>query len=385
MGRKRCGTCDLESSIDYLAQRHKWARNRSTTRSAGATKYVDIVYIILGSHNLTIEQIRAQHDQLNQCYSLSNSDAERVPQSGKYNFYNVRGNANIQFLPLDSSTITFTSGHVIQLAAPSPALNADEPVTDILARYKPYAGAVNVFINDLQNDLLGQADTTTETVVVTTDSVGGPEALGNSTDGFNQGKTLVHEVGHLLQMPHPWGDVNNGCLLNLFADMPATRNPNSAAELQEQKDGSWQGIGCNRWLDCNAVTTDYGCTGDFDCGSGPYEMFMNFMDYVPDKHMVMFSADQVSTMNDYLEDADSKLTIQDTADRGIIDRYTINVDTEVEEEKQTAIGEAEGSTETQSTPIVNGEETGLAWYIWVSIGVVSLVVILLLVWWLRRN
>jgi hypothetical protein len=84
---------------------------------------------------------------------------------------------------------------------------------------------------------------------------------------FDLGRTVTHELGHYLDLGHIWG---GGC----GADDGITDTPDQA--------GSYGG--------CPSITSS-------SCGST--DMHMNYMDYVNDRCMYMFSALQVSRMDNY--------------------------------------------------------------------------------------
>jgi len=94
----------------------------------------------------------------------------------------------------------------------------------------------------------------------------GPGAGCAGYASYNLGRTATHEVGHYLGLPHIWGDgacgVDDG-----FGDTPT-----SAAEY----------YGCPT-IGASSCTTD--------------DMYMNYMDYVNDACMYMFSEDQAVLMN----------------------------------------------------------------------------------------
>ncbi|MCT2564572.1 T9SS type A sorting domain-containing protein [Chryseobacterium herbae] len=133
---------------------------------------------------------------------------------------------------------------------------------------------LNIWVGDMPNPYLGWA--------YLPDAAGYPEdglAIGYKYFGttgaaqfpYNGGRTATHEIGHYFGLLHPWGeddslcgtaDNNDGC-----ADTPATNNPY---------------FGGNVFPD-NTNT----CTPS-DNGA----MFMNFMDYVTDTEMALFSNDQ---------------------------------------------------------------------------------------------
>jgi hypothetical protein len=94
----------------------------------------------------------------------------------------------------------------------------------------------------------------------------GPGAGCAGYSVYNLGRTTTHEVGHYLGLEHIWGD--GGC----GVDDGITDTPTSGAE----------------YFGCPAV-------GSNSCGTD--DMYMNFMDYVNDACMYMFSEDQAVLMN----------------------------------------------------------------------------------------
>jgi len=85
---------------------------------------------------------------------------------------------------------------------------------------------------------------------------------------FNLGRTLTHEMGHYLLLDHIWG---NGC----GVDDEVADTPNQEGE-------------------------NYNCPsfGLSSCSSN--DMFMNYMDYVDDACMYMFSAGQSTRMENFI-------------------------------------------------------------------------------------
>jgi hypothetical protein len=96
---------------------------------------------------------------------------------------------------------------------------------------------------------------------------------GNGCSGFSPGapfdlgRTVTHELGHYLDLDHIWG---GGC----GADDGISDTPNQS----------------NSYGGCPSITNT-------SCGST--DMHMNYMDYVNDRCMYMFSALQVSRMDNY--------------------------------------------------------------------------------------
>lgn len=100
-------------------------------------------------------------------------------------------------------------------------------------------------------------------------------AGSNGYETNNLGRTATHEVGHWLNLRHIWGD--DYCGDDMVADTPE----------QEQDN-----------YDCPSFPFN----ANNDCGSDANgEMFMNYMDYVDDACMVMFTAGQATRMHSALD------------------------------------------------------------------------------------
>jgi len=98
---------------------------------------------------------------------------------------------------------------------------------------------------------------------------------GTAAAPFNLGRTATHEIGHWLNLRHIWGDDGTGCAGSDFVD----DTPN-------------QGGG-------NFGTPTF---PHVSCGNGPNgDLFMNYMDYVDDVAMFMFTQGQVGRMQAALD------------------------------------------------------------------------------------
>nr|WP_276611057.1 M43 family zinc metalloprotease [Kineococcus siccus] len=84
------------------------------------------------------------------------------------------------------------------------------------------------------------------------------------------GRTATHEVGHYLDLFHLWGELQASCEdTDEVDDTPNQRGPHRGRPEFPQ------------------VSCDNGPAGD---------LFMDYMDYVDDAAMVMFTAGQVTRM-----------------------------------------------------------------------------------------
>ena len=131
---------------------------------------------------------------------------------------------------------------------------------------------LNFWACNLGEGLLGYAQfpggpTKTDGVVILFRAFG---TTGAVKAPFDKGRTATHEVGHFLGLRHIWGDMNDCTGNDFVADTPRAR----ASNFGKPK---FPHITCNN-----------GPNGD---------MFMNYMDYVDDAAMVMFTAGQVARMN----------------------------------------------------------------------------------------
>ncbi|MBN1185725.1 MAG: T9SS type A sorting domain-containing protein [Bacteroidales bacterium] len=92
-------------------------------------------------------------------------------------------------------------------------------------------------------------------------------AATNNPD-FNQGRTAVHEIGHWLNLFHIWGDDGTACSgTDNVDDTPNQAGPN------------------------------FGCPSHPHTSCSSHDMFMNYMDYVDDDCMFMFSNGQGTRVN----------------------------------------------------------------------------------------
>jgi hypothetical protein len=118
----------------------------------------------------------------------------------------------------------------------------------------------------------------TDGVVITHTAFG---TTGTAAAPFNLGRTATHEIGHWLDLFHIWGDDGTGCTgTDHVADTP------------------------------NQGGSNYACPSfpHTSCGNAPNgDMFMNYMDYVDDRCMVMFTAGQVARIDATFEGPRSSL------------------------------------------------------------------------------
>jgi hypothetical protein len=270
-----------ETKPEYRARRlEAEADTRRRIDSGEATKVaaklvtipvvVNVVYAT-DEENISDGQVNSQIKALNRDYRAKNADKSKVPSAWK----SLVVDANIAF-ELEAITRTETE---VESFGPDDKVKAkktggaDPRQTD---RY------LNIWVCNLGEGLLGYAQfpggpAKTDGVVILHTAFG---TQGTASVPFNKGRTATHEVGHFLSLRHIWGDRNDCSGNDFVADTP----PAQAANNGKPK---FPHITCNN-----------GPSGD---------MFMNYMDYVDDDTMVMFTVGQVARMNATLAGPRKKL------------------------------------------------------------------------------
>lgn len=210
------------------------------------------------AENISLAQIQSQIDVLNKDFNATNSDFGSVPAL----FAGVKANVGISFV-LDvvnrkSTTKTSWGTNDAMKKTASGGLNPTAPTTKL-----------NLWVCTIGGGILGYAQfpggaSATDGVVIDSKYLG---TTGTATAPFNKGRTATHEVGHWMNLRHIWGDAT--CGNDLVSDTPTHNAPN------------------------------YGVPGYphySTCSGTPVEMTMNYMDYVDDAAMYMFSNGQKTRM-----------------------------------------------------------------------------------------
>lgn len=242
---KRC-----QSFIDQLNQ-----GKVSVTDTIHIPVVVHVIYNT-DAGNISDEQIRSQIKVLNQDFNKKNSDIDQVPEE----FENVVADVKLHF-ELARTFRVFS--------------NKKAWGTQDQMKYNTNGGSntfepknhLNIWVCTIGSGILGYAqfpgdNLRTDGIVVDTKYFG---TTNNVQAPFNQGRTTTHEVGHWLNLRHIWGDGN--CNMDDFvSDTPVSNQPN---------------YGCPQYPISHCESND---------------MFMNYMDYVDDSCMFMFTKGQKQRM-----------------------------------------------------------------------------------------
>jgi hypothetical protein len=143
---------------------------------------------------------------------------------------------------------------------------------------------LNIWVCTLGGGLLGYAQfpggpPETDGVVIRNTAFG---RRGTAAAPFNKGRTATHEVGHYLNLSHIWGENR----------IPTCADTDFVSDTPNQFDKNY-GKPTFPHISCNNAPK-----GD---------MFMNYMDYVDDDSMFMFTHGQVARMHATLADSRSAL------------------------------------------------------------------------------
>jgi hypothetical protein len=244
---------------------------------------VHVVYHTL-TENISIDQVASQIDVLNEDFSKRNPDVNSVPSVWR----DAVGDARIVFKLADRDPDGAVTSGITRTSTLVAAFGDDDAVKSAAsggADAWPADRYLNVWVCHLE-DILGYAQfpggpAHTDGVVIDYRAFG---ASGTAESPFNLGRTATHEVGHWLNLFHIWGDDGMGCAgTDQVDDTPNQAGPNTGNPSFPH------------------VT----------CGNGPDgDMFVNFMDYVDDRCMVMFTVGQVERMHAALDEVRSSFSVE---------------------------------------------------------------------------
>jgi hypothetical protein len=233
--------------------------------------------------DISDEQVVSQIEVLNEDYAAANADLKNVPQV----FTNLVGDPGLRFALAETDPSGApTSGITRRRTTVSSFAIDDRMKADATGGTDPWDTAryLNIWVCRLSGGVLGYAQfpggpPETDGVVILTSAFG---RRGSAVAPFDLGRTTTHEVGHYLNLSHIWGE----------ARVPTCTDTDSVDDTPNQWGPNFG----------KPVFPSASCENVPDG-----DMFMNYMDYVDDDTMVMFSEGQIARMHAALEFARPEL------------------------------------------------------------------------------
>jgi len=282
---RTCGTMDyLQMEIEADPNRaevlhqiehqtQEWIKNNedyfNNTKTVITIPVVVHVIYNTTAQNISDAQINSQIAVLNQDYRNLNTDGANTPSV----FQSLRADIEVEFClatvdpngnPTTGITRTQTSTTSFQMSNNAMKFTA-QGGHDIWDRNK----YLNIWVCNLAGGLLGYAQfpggtASTDGVVILYTAFGN---MGTAQAPYNKGRSATHEIGHWLHLYHIWGDDGGACT----GTDEVTDTPNSADAY-------------------------YGCPSHPQTTCSSQDLFMNYMDYVDDACMFMFTQGQKARM-----------------------------------------------------------------------------------------
>ncbi len=277
--RRQCGTMAahmrlLEAHASFRGRQARLelatARTRSLAAAVPKLVTVDVVVNVVyrtAEQNVSDAQIEGQISVLDRDFAATNPDKSKVPAPWKG--------------LVTDSRLRFKLAKVVRKRTTRASFATDDSVKRAasggIAPFEP-ASHLNLWVCALAGGILGYAQfpggpAATDGVVVDYRAFG---TSGSAQAPFNLGRTATHEVGHYFNLRHIWGDTEDCSGSDFVADTPNAAGPNYGTPTFPK----------------------------VSCGNGPNgDMFMNYMDYVDDAAMFLFTAQQVVRMRAALDTA----------------------------------------------------------------------------------
>lgn len=311
--QNRCGTMDalekqrIENPKSYqyyleaMEMAENWMANPNNQNRLGAdTIIIPVVFHVVyktADQNISNLRITEQIDILNKDYARLNADASNTPAR----FQPIAGGIKIKFCLANRDPNGNSTTGIERKATTINSFSAN----DVKMKFTSQGGLdawnknkyLNIWTCNLSGGVLGFAtfpggDVGLDGVVLLSTVVG----FGTAAP-YNKGRTATHEVGHWMGLRHIWGD-------------------DGVTSSQECNNQDSECDGSDFINDTpNQCGATYGClTGvqkDFCNNTADGIMYMNYMDYVNDNCMNMFTIGQITKIQGTLNTTRASLLTSD--------------------------------------------------------------------------
>jgi hypothetical protein len=291
---------------DRMRQLNEFTEDYQSNSSSRDVITIPVVVHVLynsQSQNISDAQINSQIDRLNTDFRKLNSDK----LASSHPFAGVSADVEIEFCLAKQDPAGFAHSGINRVSVASQYFDTEEEdmkrvATGGVDNWDP-TKYFNWWVVSFHPDSSTLAFATFPSELGAQPELDGVvfrhEVFGTTgtagTGGFDvndMGRTATHEVGHWLNLRHIWGD--DYCGDDFVADTP---------EHEEEN------------YDCPSFPS----FPNNGCGTGANgEMYMNYMDYVDDNCMVMFTEGQSTRMNAALDGPRASLKTSPGCEPGIV-------------------------------------------------------------------
>ncbi len=243
--------------------------------------------------NISESQILSQIAVLNEDFRKLNADSVNIPAA----FKSLYSDIGFEFVMAKRNPNNQTTNGITRTQGSKTLWGMADDVALKSQNYWPSEDYLNFWIAPLSASFLGWAqfpqsdildgldppyNATTDGIVITYNAFGSidKDPAANLQSRFNLGRTTTHEIGHFFGLRHIWGD--GGCGIDDYVtDTPIAEDSHLA---------------------CPSL-------GGVTVTCSTQDMYMNFMDYVDDDCMNIFSTGQKDRMLIIMENSPRRLSL----------------------------------------------------------------------------
>lgn len=334
---------DFDAYVQQYIQQQKALRGNAAQQTQTVQYVIPVVFHIIheyGTENISDAQILDQLAILNRDFQKLNADTAAVIPP----FQPIVANAGIEFRLAQIDPDGQCTNGIDRI------YSHETRVGDDFSKLNPWPreNYLNIWIvKQMRNGVAGYAyyPSAVQTgfayfydgIIILQDYIG---SIGTGSPGTS--RALTHEIGHYLNLAHPWGSTNNpgvACGDDGIPDTPVTEG----------------------WSNCPAVTGPYYLQWSV-CNDSVPENVQNFMDYSYCSRM--FTIDQAAamhaTLNSNISDRDNLWTAANLAATGV-DGSGVSPCAPIADFSSNVWCVCEGTTITYKDESRNGTPTSRSW------------------------